>query len=316
MSLLDFSTSNTQTVDEIINVADANPVNLSHDIIYNKAGKLVSIWTGAGSTGTELTDGSDYDIGDVFPDGSLPVSISPDVAYTTVAVTNATYQGVALYVSYYPVGDIISAARWNSMSPVPTPPYDISAANTVITLPTITGYAQKYTYFWTGGDGSNTLSLAVTDGATVGGLSAGTWLGEGTGHIKVISDGTNWQVSEYEDSGSNGVEKWYKYGDGTLQQYNVLEQVAAGNTSNGTLWVSSLITWTYLIPFIGDFPIASGFPSKILVNDSGVLPISIARLTGAAQSLSELSGFFLWYAASSATVENQVDITATGRWRT
>ncbi len=116
-AILDFGTTHTRTDDEVINVPDANPVGLDHDIFYNKTAKWCSIYTGAGFTGTHLVGGTDFDLGGIFPDGSLPESISPDVAYTTISVTNATYQNVDLYVNYYPISDIISAARWNAQQP-------------------------------------------------------------------------------------------------------------------------------------------------------------------------------------------------------
>ena len=112
-TILDFSTSNAQITDEIINVSDSNPVTLEHDVFYNKTGKLVEIYTASGGGGTQLTEGTDYDVGGTYPDGSLPSSISPDVAYTTISITNATYHDTQLYVSYYPIGDLFQASRWN-----------------------------------------------------------------------------------------------------------------------------------------------------------------------------------------------------------
>ena len=46
MAILDFSTTHTQVTDFVINVSNSNPVKLSHDIFYNKAGKLVTVFTG------------------------------------------------------------------------------------------------------------------------------------------------------------------------------------------------------------------------------------------------------------------------------
>lgn len=112
--IVDFSTENAQVTDEVINVANSNPVNLYHDIFYNKTGKLVVISTGAGGGGTVLTNVTDYTIGGAVSDSFFPVSISPDVGYTTVAITNATYHNTNLYVSYYPISDVFKAARWNN----------------------------------------------------------------------------------------------------------------------------------------------------------------------------------------------------------
>jgi len=94
-------------------------------------------------------------------------------------------------------------------------PYDLTSANKTHTLPPITGAPQTESVYWTGG-GTYKLTLAVTDGATVGGETAGTWKGEGKGHILVESDGSNWQVREYEDSGAG----WKKELDGRLLQWD------------------------------------------------------------------------------------------------
>src|SRR6056297_2998945 len=117
MTILDFSTTNTQITDEVVNVSDSNPINLDHDTFYNKTGKLVEIYTASGEGGTQLTEGTDYDIGGAYSDGDLPESISPDVAYSNISITNATYHDTDLYVSYYPLGDILSASRINPLSP-------------------------------------------------------------------------------------------------------------------------------------------------------------------------------------------------------
>jgi len=84
---------------------------------------------------------------------------------------------------------------------------DLTSGNSTYTLPEILGGPQKVSIYWTNG-GTYKLTLAVTDGATVGGETAATWEGEGNGHIELESDGSNWQVREYEDSGAG----WKKNG--------------------------------------------------------------------------------------------------------
>ena len=101
----------------------------------------------------------------------------------------------------------------------PDPPYDISTANTVIALPAITGLVQRLSYYWTGGDGSNTFSFTVSDAATINGDLATVWIGEGEGHIEIESDGTNWRVKDYDDSGSNANGEWEKEITGKLVNY-------------------------------------------------------------------------------------------------
>jgi len=97
------------------------------------------------------------------------------------------------------IGDGVTA--WNSLpythNIVET--FDISAANKTMTLPKVSGYPQSYDFFWTGGDGTYTATLAVTNSETVGGITAATWTGEGEGSISCVSDGTNWEVKAYDD---------------------------------------------------------------------------------------------------------------------
>lgn len=88
--------------------------------------------------------------------------------------------------------------------------YDLTSADKTHTLPAITGAPQKESIYWTNG-GTYTLTMATPDSATIGGETAGTWKGEGEGHIIVESDGSNWQVIDYIDSGSNSNGKWEKH---------------------------------------------------------------------------------------------------------
>ena len=113
LQIVDFSTTNSQVIDEIINVADSNPIRLEHDIFYNKTGKKVVVSTGAGGSGTVLTETTDWVAGSAVSDSLFPTSISPDVGYTTLAILNATYHDTDLYLSYYPIADTFNATRWN-----------------------------------------------------------------------------------------------------------------------------------------------------------------------------------------------------------
>ena len=58
------------------------------------------------------------------------------------------------------------------------------------TLPAISGAIQTRSYYWSGGEGTYKFSL------TVNGV---VYEGEGKGRMKIVSDGTNWQVEIYED---------------------------------------------------------------------------------------------------------------------
>ena len=103
------------------------------------------------------------------------------------------------------IGD--GSTVWNGLGYRQQLPFTYSlSSNKTHTLPAITGAPQTESVYWTGG-GTYKLTLAVTDGATVGGETASTWEGEGKGHILVESDGSNWQVREYEDT-----EDWHEVG--------------------------------------------------------------------------------------------------------
>ncbi len=110
---------------------------------------------------------------------------------------------------------------------------DLTSDNITHTLPAITGLPQMESIYWTDG-GTYKLTLAVSDSETVGGIAAGTWLGEGEGHMVVESDGTNWQVREYEDNGSiadSGGDTdrvWYKTTDGVLRLEGARAMALAG----------------------------------------------------------------------------------------
>lgn len=82
----------------------------------------------------------------------------------------------------------------------PPQTFDISAEGTVFELPALTGTVQQYSFYWTGGDGSNTFTMTTENGDTIGGLAAGIWIGEGNGNIELESDGvSDWKVKVYSD---------------------------------------------------------------------------------------------------------------------
>ncbi len=155
------------------------------------------------------------------------ISYRPDIASNWASYNIVLSQGeggIETDTGNIKIGD--GSTAWNDLGCyIPAKlaiPYDLTSANKTHTLPAITGAPQTESVYWTGG-GTYKLTLAVTDGATVGGETAGTWEGEGNGHILVESDGSNWQVREYEDYlGDVGV--WHnvckhKNGERTGQTY-------------------------------------------------------------------------------------------------
>ena len=99
--------------------------------------------------------------------------------------------------------------------------YDISSSGTTVTLPLLTGGIQKRTYKWTGGDGTYKLQFSVPD--NTGTYSTSEYEGEGEGVITFEATNTDsglaWEVTKYEDSGSNSNGNWKKEIDGELKQY-------------------------------------------------------------------------------------------------
>jgi microcystin-dependent protein len=202
--IVDFSTTNSQVVDWLINVANSNAINLGNDLFYNKTGKLVVISTGAGGTGTVLTDTTDYTIGGAFADGDLPTSISPDVAYSTVSITNATYHNTKLFVSYYPISDLFRAERWNNDT-VPEGSIQAYAGTSIPTgwLDADGSAINRTTYqrlfnaigtTWGVGDGSTTFNLPDLQGAFL--------RGTGSHDTETKADGTAFtgpSVGSFED---------------------------------------------------------------------------------------------------------------------
>jgi len=132
---------------------------------------------------------------------------------------------------------------------------DISGTNFIKALPAINGKGQTVKVFWFGGDGSNTQTFTVSDAATIGGVAANLWTGEGEGNINLSSDGTNWVVDAYEDSGSNANGTWKKSLNGELfQKKGKLVAVIASSVANhyGTTSGTSYFkadSHTFPIPF-------------------------------------------------------------------
>lgn len=137
MAKLNWSTTNSQVTDEIIYVSSSVAVGLYHDFFYSKAAKPIVISTASGGGGTVLTETTDYTIGGVI--STVPAniaSISPDVIYSTVAITNTAYHDTKLYCSYYPLGDLAEASdfKQNQLS---APPWRADEATTYSTVGTI-----------------------------------------------------------------------------------------------------------------------------------------------------------------------------------
>ncbi len=179
--------------------------------------------------------------------------------------------------------------------------YNIASANTVIALPDITGSVQRKTYYWTGGDGSHTFSFTVSDASTFGGIAATLWIGAGEGHISIESDGSNWQVREYEDTlsdATNGTARKVLNGDVYLD--NTISGIAV-TIASGNIFRSGSQVWT--------------LPMTVTsVKSYSVIGETNQSWGGGAVRATTTITFRLLAQASRAS-ETAI-LSATGRWRT
>lgn len=114
-----------------------------------------------------------------------------------------------------------------------SPTYDISAVDVTKNLTVITGLPQVLTWYWIDGDATFKVTPTTSDGATINGRPASDWVGEGTGHMTVESDGSsNWRVREYEDKGTNVNGTWTKLLNGDLILLLDVMGGAAGAATN------------------------------------------------------------------------------------
>ena len=169
--------------------------------------------------------------------------------------------------------------------------YDISSVNTLIPPPTITGHAQKYTYFWTGGDGSNTFKFVT--GTTIGGIDSALWVGEGEGHITIESDGTNYQVREYDDYYNSSNAYWKKDINGVLEQWE------------NAIAISNAATYTFLKAFISSSYISTWTHAS---NSTRIMALHTRTTTNGVLRVIDDAG-----SAQSLTTGEHNTI---GRWRT
>ena len=90
--------------DELKNNVGAAAFNMDHDFFYGST--EMEIWTGAGKTGTQLTEGVDYTLAGI--DSNFTARAGRNV-YTTVTIDNVTYQTGDLYFTYQATADYVDA---------------------------------------------------------------------------------------------------------------------------------------------------------------------------------------------------------------
>jgi len=189
----------------------------------------LEIWTGPGSTGTQLILNTDYSLSlkNDFVSAKSALEI-----YSGVQITNVTYQSVSLYIPINTLnmfGDIIDESDLNRI----VPSYDVytitTGSNQVHALPDATLDVGEQTIKRYGA-GSGKVTFTTESGQTIEGISASTWELEAIGKIVLFPSGGNWEVKIYSDRGSNGNGNWKKLADGDLEQDGISTSTLATNT--------------------------------------------------------------------------------------
>jgi hypothetical protein len=237
--------------DEIINRASSTAAALVHDTILDDSS--IEIWTGAGGTGTQLTEGVDFTLNDI--DSDLTTEAGADI-YLTMAIINGTYHSTDIYVSYKTVGDFNDAADVNDLaSDINTlqsdyfvfEDFDISSADQSYTIPSASDNAKRAIRIsWSGGDG--TYDLTIT--GTINGYSS--WVGQGNGSITIHSDGSAWYADNEGvfDSGLWTTGYFEKSISGKLKQrFNESTAVLTSTNIVGSYYTTATATYTYPIAF-------------------------------------------------------------------
>lgn len=120
--------------DEVQTDVGASAFNLNHDFFYG--GTELDIWTGSGSTGTQLVEDTDYTLGGI--NDNLTSRAGRNV-YTTVTVTNATYQTGDLYFTYQATADYVDARDRYRVEREDGQYYDLTSTGTFEVATTDTG---------------------------------------------------------------------------------------------------------------------------------------------------------------------------------
>ncbi len=111
---LDLAKTNSSNIiaDELLSNVGSSAFSLEHDRFFGSTD--MRIWTGAGETGTQLTDGVDYSLQGL--DSDLTAESVASI-YSTVIILNATYQTGNLYFNYHAAGDEIDALDRYTIAP-------------------------------------------------------------------------------------------------------------------------------------------------------------------------------------------------------
>lgn len=231
MGRLNWDAAGHTIEDEVVYGVDANPFRLLHDTMYNHTGHKVEIWTGAGKTGTQLTETTDYTIGD--EDTTLTADAGNPV-YQTITVTNSAYHeatlGGPLYVWYETVGDYVDAEDTRPTVVDASADYTIrafighlivnmttGATNRTVTLPLgseLSAGDEVEVHKVDSGTGKTTVSRSGSD--TIDGVTE-IDIDSQYDMARLRWTGSYWSLAEYKDHGSNAAGSWNRCADGTMR---------------------------------------------------------------------------------------------------
>ena len=208
------------------------------------------------------------------------------------------------------IGDgatVYTSLKWQRCETLKT--IDLTSANTTYTLPKILGGYQRVSIYADNG-GTYKMTLAVTNSETVDGIAAGTWEIEGKGRIIVESDGTNWQVMEYEDYLTDGAsQKIWKYKDGSEYQEIARSGSISISTTHGTIFRTT--AWTAITRFHQMFSI-----NTETTEVKSITALGLWSIHAGGNPSNTITG--IYYSASSiAYGANNMDFKykTRGRWR-
>lgn len=200
------ATAGTNLIDdEIQSNVGASAFNLEHDFFYGST--ELEIWTAAGQTGTQLVEDTDYTLGGI--NENLTSRAGRNV-YSTVTVTNATYQTGDLYFAYQAAADYVDATDRYRVERASGQYYDLTStgtfevatsdtgANSVVVnsaggidIDTLNGIVISDTYDSTGTGIGITLESANSSTGTGGDIVVQTTAASGTaGGIDLSTDST------------------------------------------------------------------------------------------------------------------------------
>jgi hypothetical protein len=263
--------------DELHADVGAAAFGLDHDCYFNNAasGEILIIRTAAGGGGSLLVEGIDYLVGGLDDWLTAPEQTDKYV-YSTVQITNVTYQSGSLYFSGKYVGDYNDSSDINLVTPVIQP---LSDTGTVV----LHGYDILLLTTGSGGIRESLPSAIIYANCRIdiikvdSGLGCGTilnaysqtfnglsylFLTEQWQKVSLVSNGANWIITSgvlYFNSGGRNTADWTNRELGFWQ--------LTYDTKVGTILIGDLVTET-----------ETGY-TGIVIADSGTVLILI-KATG------------------------------------